>query len=93
MGILSALTTGYWGALSDRRGRKPILALALAGTVFMDAVFLMCVRVLVTHFGSSLYILSNTIDFSHSVVNYHATIGYNFLLIGPIFDGLLGGMS
>lgn len=24
-GILSALTTGYWGALSDRIGRKPVM--------------------------------------------------------------------
>lgn len=46
MGILSALTTGFWGSLSDRRGRKPIIALALCGTIFMDAVFLMSVIIL-----------------------------------------------
>lgn len=41
MGILSALTTGFWGALSDRRGRKPVLCLALFGMAAMDATFLM----------------------------------------------------
>ena len=41
MGTLSVLTTGYWGALSDRRGRKPILCLALFGMAAMDLVFLM----------------------------------------------------
>lgn len=41
MGILSALTTGFWGALSDRRGRKPALCLALFGMAAMDATFLM----------------------------------------------------
>lgn len=40
MGLLSALTCGYWGSLSDRWGRQPIIALALFGTVWMDAAFL-----------------------------------------------------
>ena len=43
MGVLSVITTGYWGSLSDRWGRRTIIALALAGTIFLDAVFLMLV--------------------------------------------------
>ncbi|GAA5882021.1 hypothetical protein JCM1840_000403 [Sporobolomyces johnsonii] len=68
MGILSSLTTGAWGAFSDRRGRKPVLVLALFGSVLMDSVFLI-------------------------TVNYHQTVGYNFLLLGPFLDGLVGGFS
>ncbi|GAA5821058.1 hypothetical protein JCM11251_001943 [Rhodosporidiobolus azoricus] len=68
MGILSSMTTGFWGSLSDRRGRRPVLVLALLGTVLMDAVFLL-------------------------TVNYHQVLSYNFLLLGPILDGLLGGYS
>jgi hypothetical protein len=26
-----------------------------------------------------------------STVKYHSILSYNFLLLGPIFDGLLGG--
>ncbi|GAA5989179.1 hypothetical protein JCM11641_002551 [Rhodosporidiobolus odoratus] len=68
MGILSSLTTGFWGAYSDRKGRKPVLVLALFGTVLMDAVFLVTVK-------------------------YHHIVSYNFLLVGPLLDGLLGGYS
>ncbi|KAK4701137.1 hypothetical protein P7C70_g5100, partial [Phenoliferia sp. Uapishka_3] len=68
MGVLSSLTTGFWGALSDRRGRKPVLCLALFGMFVMDAIFLI-------------------------VVNFHEVVGYRFLLVGPAFDGMLGGMS
>lgn len=44
MGILSSVTTGFWGALSDRRGRRPVLCLAIFGTVVMDTVFLTTVK-------------------------------------------------
>lgn len=40
MGILSALTAGFWGSLSDRKGRKPILALTQVGFLCADVVFL-----------------------------------------------------
>ncbi|GAA5901855.1 hypothetical protein JCM6882_008691 [Rhodosporidiobolus microsporus] len=68
MGILSSMTTGFWGSLSDRRGRKPVLVLALLGTVLMDSVFLL-------------------------TVNYHQILSYNFLFLGPLLDGLLGGYT
>ncbi|BGO95714.1 hypothetical protein NBRC10512_007413 [Rhodotorula toruloides] len=68
MGVLSSLTTGFWGAYSDRRGRKPVLLLALCGTLAMDAVFLL-------------------------TVHYHHILSYNFLLLGPFLDGLVGGWS
>lgn len=41
MGCLSALTTGWWGSLSDRRGRKIVLVMAVLGFNLMDIVFLM----------------------------------------------------
>lgn len=32
-GILAAATTGFWGGLSDRRGRVPLLAIATVGEI------------------------------------------------------------
>lgn len=40
MGILSALTTGWWGSVSDRRGRKPVLLISFTGMLLMDIIFL-----------------------------------------------------
>ncbi|SCV74651.1 BQ2448_7680 [Microbotryum intermedium] len=68
MGLLSALTTGYYGSLSDRRGRRPVLVLAMFGTIVMDAVVLITVQ-------------------------YHHIVGYRFLILGPVIDGLLGGAT
>lgn len=33
-GVLAALTTGWWGRLSDRFGRKKVMATAMAGIIF-----------------------------------------------------------
>lgn len=33
MGILSALTTGFWGAVSDRLGRTKVMSIAVLGLV------------------------------------------------------------
>ncbi|KAK4051582.1 hypothetical protein OIV83_002722 [Microbotryomycetes sp. JL201] len=68
MGCLSALTTGWWGSLSDRHGRKPVLGAALLGLNLMDIVFLVTVA-------------------------FHDVVGYRFLFMGPILDGLLGGFA
>ncbi|KAF8586548.1 MFS general substrate transporter [Ramaria rubella] len=40
MGILSCLTTGWWGQLSDRYGRIPILRLATFGLLISDINFI-----------------------------------------------------
>ncbi|KAK4056403.1 hypothetical protein OIO90_002546 [Microbotryomycetes sp. JL221] len=68
MGCLSALTTGWWGSVSDRFGRKPVLVAALVGLNLMDIVFLI-------------------------TVTFHDVVGYRFLFLGPILDGLLGGYA
>ncbi|ORY72580.1 major facilitator superfamily domain-containing protein [Leucosporidium creatinivorum] len=34
-GILAAASTGFWGGLSDRRGRVPLLAMATIGELFL----------------------------------------------------------
>lgn len=56
MGILSAATSGFWGALSDRRGRKPIFLVALFGMILMDIVFLMAVK-MHSHLPGGYYFL------------------------------------
>jgi nitrate/nitrite transporter NarK len=33
MGILSAMTTGFWGAVSDRLGRTKVMSIAVLGLV------------------------------------------------------------
>lgn len=42
-GLLSSLTTGFWGGVSDRYGRKVILVLSLLGFFINDIVFLVTV--------------------------------------------------
>lgn len=36
---------------------------------------------------------SNTPRTNNRTVYYHSTLSYNFLLLGPILDGLVGGYS
>lgn len=40
LGILSVITTGYWGGLSDRKGRIFVLRLAIFGLIINDFIFL-----------------------------------------------------
>ncbi|KZT35058.1 MFS general substrate transporter [Sistotremastrum suecicum HHB10207 ss-3] len=69
-GILTCLTTAFWGSLSDRYGRKPIMSLAITGFLVSDFNFILVAR-------AAKYLPG----------------GYRFIMFGPIFDGLLGGMS
>ncbi|OCH93392.1 MFS general substrate transporter [Obba rivulosa] len=49
MGFLGCLTTGWWGALSDRYGRTRVMSCAVVGALFSDFNFL-----LVFHFAKYL---------------------------------------
>lgn len=64
MGILAALTTGFWSNLSSRRGRLPVLRLAMAGIVFTDFVILTAALVPrdKVPFGYSFLVLGTTVE-------------------------------
>lgn len=64
MGILAALTTGFWSNLSSRRGRLPVLRLAMAGIVFTDLVILTAALVPRNRlpFGYSFLVLGTTVE-------------------------------
>lgn len=70
MGVLSALTTGWWGGLSDRKGRTLVLRMAVLGLMTTDAAF-----------------------FAVALFRQYLPFGYNFLIIGMIVEGLVGGYS
>ncbi|GHJ85015.1 hypothetical protein NliqN6_1417 [Naganishia liquefaciens] len=44
MGILSALSTGFWGAVSDRLGRTSVLAVSLLGFAMSDTILVVTAR-------------------------------------------------
>ncbi|KAI0831072.1 major facilitator superfamily domain-containing protein [Trametes gibbosa] len=70
MGVLSCMTTAWWGSLSDRHGRTRVLSCAVFGVVMTDFVIIM-----VYYFYKQL------------------PGGYTFLVVGPVLEGLLGGLS
>ncbi|KAI6006693.1 major facilitator superfamily-domain-containing protein [Pisolithus orientalis] len=41
MGMLSCLTTGWWGSFSDRHGRRSGLAASMAGLILTDLTFIL----------------------------------------------------
>ncbi|KAF9073441.1 major facilitator superfamily domain-containing protein [Rhodocollybia butyracea] len=41
MGLLSALTTGWWGHFSERRGRTRVLAMSTLGLLLTDMTFIL----------------------------------------------------
>ncbi|GJJ08626.1 hypothetical protein Clacol_002845 [Clathrus columnatus] len=71
MGLLSALSTGWWGQFGDYHGRTKVLAAAQFGIMFTDSMFL---------------IASNPPD----KLKQHGQV---LLLISPIVEGMLGGLS
>ncbi|KAF5369159.1 hypothetical protein D9615_009966 [Tricholomella constricta] len=70
MGILSCLTTGWWGSFSDRHGRTRLLGLSVIGLLLTDFNFIFVSR------------------------NFQRLPGgYWFLLLGPLIEGSLGGLT
>ncbi|EJD02383.1 MFS general substrate transporter [Fomitiporia mediterranea MF3/22] len=70
MGILSCLTTAFWGSLSDRYGRLRVVGISVIGLLFNDFIFIL------------VYFCSRQLPG-----------GYWFLLLGPIIEGILGGIT
>lgn len=70
-GLLSALTTGFWAGVSDRIGRRKIMAVVAFGLMLNDICFL--------YFASHPWLLMRSKMY--------------VLLVGPVLDGLLGGLS
>ncbi|SPO22123.1 uncharacterized protein UTRI_02128_B [Ustilago trichophora] len=64
MGILAALTTGFWSNLSSRRGRLPVLRISMIGIVFTDLVILTAALVPRSKlpFGYSFLVLGTTLE-------------------------------
>ncbi|ETS63137.1 hypothetical protein PaG_02915 [Moesziomyces aphidis] len=64
MGILAALTTGFWSNLSSRIGRLPVLRISMAGIVFTDLVILTAALVPRSKlpFGYSFLVLGTTVE-------------------------------
>ncbi|CDO72941.1 hypothetical protein BN946_scf185002.g126 [Trametes cinnabarina] len=70
MGILSCMTTAWWGSVSDRYGRTRVMSLAVVGILLTDLTF-----IAVFYFYEQL------------------PGGYYFLIVGPVLEGLLGGLT
>ncbi|CAO1616987.1 unnamed protein product [Jaminaea pallidilutea] len=64
MGILSAVTTGWWGGLSDRRGRTKVLALAVSGLLSADLSYMAVVMLPVASlpFGTHFMLISSVLE-------------------------------
>jgi len=83
MGILSALTTTFWGRFSQSHGRTRVLAISTFGLLFTDLVFIL------TSTPTLPWPLS-AISYNNALWDRHK---HYLLLIGPLVEGTLGGWS
>jgi MFS family permease len=88
MGLLSALTTGFWGKFGERHGRTKVLCFSVLG-LLLTYIFLPYRPTLsLTYAVSDLtMILAST---PSSPLSAH---GHKLLLLAPVIEGLLGGWS
>lgn len=86
-GILSALTAAWWGSLSDRKGRKIVLAFISASETIQAVMMLLSVP------RELLRICSSRTDAlaKRSVLTFPQTFGFGFLLFMAAIAGLSGG--
>ena len=88
MNVLSAITTGYWSRLGDIHGRKPVLALFLAGALAMCChVISTPLRITYPCHREAFHVLVMNPD---SIFGVYAE---QFILVGPILEGLVGALS
>lgn len=87
MNILSAITTGFWSRLGDIHGRKPVLALFLAGALAMYCHIHFSLRITYTCHREVFHVLVMN---SESIFGAYAE---QFILVGPVIEGLVGALS
>lgn len=88
MGLLTALTTGWWGHFGERHGRRTVLAIATFGLFLTLAPSLCFLSALSDVLDRDLtFILVST---PSSPLSHH---GQKLLLLAPVIEGLLGGWS
>jgi hypothetical protein len=88
VGVLSIMTAGYWGQISDAFGRKIALSAIIFGMTF-QYVSLLTYTMHNLNFDPSdvIYIMVSVPD---SIFHEHA---WGFLVLGPVVEGLLGGLT
>lgn len=86
MGLLSALTTGWWGHFGERHGRTKVLAIATLGLFLVCVSSSKCLEVYLHPYHSDLTFIVVSMP-SSPLSSY----GHELLLVAPFIDGLLGG--
>ena len=89
MNILSAITTGFWSRLGDNHGRKPVLALFLAGALAMYCHVYIC-RLTDDTYSHPREVVHVLVMNPDSIFGIYAE---QFILVGPILEGLVGALS
>ena len=90
MGLLSALTTGWWGHFGDRHGRTRVLAASTFGLFLTYAGHFIASSVIAHASFSSRDLTFILVSTPHSIFAIH---GHKLLIVSPIIEGLLGGWS
>ncbi|KAF5342443.1 hypothetical protein D9611_001500 [Ephemerocybe angulata] len=88
MGLLSALTTTFWGRFSQTHGRTKVLAISTFGLLFTDLIFILTST---PNLPWPLSVFDYTPD-SPDTSNW-ARYKHHLLLLGPIVEGALGGWT
>jgi hypothetical protein len=94
MGILTALTTGWWGSIGDKIGRTKVIALSQIGCLFTYVPFSFHLPPLAALTVPRHHTIFSDLVFLVISKNSRALVpfgGHRLILLGPIVEGLLGG--